>query len=76
MKTFIKSLALVCLFFIPVQLFAENNQNTINFKLILRDDITNCKYYINDIAGNNWIDLDIENPVFQLITSDKTKDII
>ena len=76
MKTFIKSLVLVCLFFMPVQLFAENNQTTINFKVNLTDEMRSCRYYINDIAGKNWIDLDIENPEIQLITSDKTKDII
>ncbi len=76
MKTIIKSLALVCLFFMPVQLFAENNLTTINFKVILRDDIKSCRYHIDDIEGNNWIYLDIENPKIQLITSDKTKNII
>lgn len=67
---------LIGIFFIPIQLFANDNSEIIYLNVIVRDDIKSCRYQFNSFDDNNWNLLDINSHTIRLKTNDKTKDCI
>jgi hypothetical protein len=72
MKKKLFSIVLLCLFFIPTQLFAEN----VLFNISFRDDINKFRYQINDNGDSTWINFDINKNNLELVTSDLNTDNI
>ena len=75
MKKVLTTIVLLCLFVMPVQLFAAESK-TIYLNAGVREDVLDCRYQINSKNDDSWIHLDLNKHSIKLETTDKAKDSI
>ncbi len=75
MRTFLRIvLCLLILSIIPIELFAGDRIETEHVRFNLREDVRACRYQLNGEADDQWIIIDMDDPVTEWVSSDREHD--